>query len=125
MGKNRTVQKSRVKILKIRIVGDDRVDYDEASDLENDKTLTRSINLPIKAQQNRILKNPKNFENFTVNFKRDEDDGKILIWRVIKDLIIQINLPRKIKSIQIFQKSLEITDFQKMKQRKAIMMKEI
>ena len=114
-----------MKILKIRIEGDDRVDYDEASDLENDKTLTRSTNLPIKAQQNQILKNPKNFENFTVNFKRDEDDGKILIWRVIKDSIIQINLPIKIKLIQILQKSLEITDFQKMKQRKAIMMKEI
>jgi hypothetical protein len=60
-----------------------------------------------------------------VNFKRDEDDGEILIWRVIKDLKIQINLPRKIKLIRILQKSLEITDFLKVKQRKVIMMKEM
>jgi hypothetical protein len=36
MGKNRTVQKTRVKNLKTRMDDNIEVDYDEVSDLEND-----------------------------------------------------------------------------------------
>ena len=76
MGKNRTVQKTRVKNLKNKMDENIEVDYDEASDLENDNDLNQVNESSHKCTAKSNSRNLRNFENFSEDVEENGDDGE-------------------------------------------------